>query len=189
MPNLPPLICADTSTSTNASNSTIETGCESDVCLADYDKEILSMLEDLQCLQNPVKSQSQISVPSVRTEECRLSCSFVSDTEIKVLEKGLYFAQILRKLNETDIRRDFKYFCCRMRYFRDEPSPFFSKRPSFSPKSSWSPPAGHPNLEVFLSQIEQELFRMPDKSLTYSNLTKEKWQAIRSLTDDRSIVI
>ena len=147
------------------------------------------MFEDLQCLQNPVKSQSQISVPSVGTKECRLSCSFVSDTEIKVLEKGLYFAQILRKLNETELRRDFKYFYRRMRYFRDEPSPFFSKRPSFSPKSSWSPPAGHPNLEVFLSQIELELFRMPDKSLTYFNLTKEKWQAIRSLADDRSIVI
>ena len=46
-----------------------------------------------------------------------------------------------------------------------------------------------PNLEVFLSQIEQGLLRIPDKSLTYSNLTKEEWKAITSLTDDRSIVI
>ena len=35
-------------------------------------------------------------------------------------------------------------------------------------------PAGHPNLEVFLSQIEHELFRIPDKSFTYSNITKEE---------------
>ena len=63
--NLPPPNCKDTSTSKNASNSTIESGCESDVCLDDYDKEILSILEDLQCPQKSVKSQSQISIPSV----------------------------------------------------------------------------------------------------------------------------
>ena len=78
--NLPPSICTDTSTSKNASNCTIESGCESDVCPDDYDKEILSILEYLQCPRNPVKSQSQISVPSVRTEQYRLSGSFVSDT-------------------------------------------------------------------------------------------------------------
>ena len=63
---------------------------------------------------------------------------------------------------------EFKDFCRCMRfkwYFRDEPTPFFSEQPSFSPNSSWSSPVGHPNLEVFLSQIEQELFRIPDKSL------------------------
>ena len=186
MSNLPPLICTDTSTSKNASNSTIESGCESDVCLDDYDKEILSILEDRQCPRKPVKSQ--ISVPSVRTEECRLSGNFLSDTvfnlsrkvltdtEIKVLEKGLDFAPIQRKLNEPELRRDFKDFCRHLRlkwYFRNEPTPFFSEQPSFSPKSSWSPPAGHPNLEVFLSQTEQELFRIPDKSLTYSYRYKE----------------
>ena len=73
--------------------------------------------------------------------------------------------------------------------FGDDPTPFFSGQPSFSPKSSWSPPEGHLNLEVFLSQTEQELLRIPDKSLAYSNLTKEDWQAIRSLADNRSIVI
>ena len=77
MLNLPPPICTDTSTSKNASNSTIESGCESD----NYDKEILSILEDLQCLRNPVKSQSQISVRSVRTNSigylvvlCQIQC-------------------------------------------------------------------------------------------------------------------
>ena len=188
MPNLPPPICTDTFTSKNASNSTIESGCEYDVCLHDYDKEILSILKDLQYPRNPIKSQSQLSVPSVQTEKCRVCGSFVSDTvfnlsrkvltntEIKVLEKGLDFAPIQRKLNEPELRRDFKDFCRHLRlkwYFRNEPTPFFSEQPSFSPKSSWSPPAGHPNLEVFLSQTEQELFRIPDKSLTYSYRYKE----------------
>ena len=77
MLHLPPPICTDTSRSKNASNSTIESSCESDVWLVDYEKEILSILEDLRCPRNPVKSQSQISVPSVRTEKCRLSAIFV----------------------------------------------------------------------------------------------------------------
>ena len=105
MLNLSPPICTDTSTFKNASNGTIESGCESDFCLDDYDEEILSIFEYLQFQRNPVQSQSQISVPSVRTRQCRLSGSFVSDrvfnislkvltdTEIKVLEKGLDFAQ------------------------------------------------------------------------------------------------
>ena len=85
-----------------------------------------------------------------------------------------------------------RIFCRCMKlkwYFRDELTPFFREQPSFSPKSSWSPPAGHPNLEVFLSQIQQELFQSADKSLTYSNVTEEEWQAIRSPANDRSIVV
>ena len=74
-------------------------------------------------------------------------------------------------------------------YFRDEPNPFCSEQPSFSLKSSWSPPARYPNLKVFLSQIEHKLFMILDKSLTYSSITKGEWQAIISLADDRSTVI
>ena len=42
---------------------------------------------------------------------------------------------------------------------------------------------------MFLSKIEHELFQIPDKSLPYSNLSKDGCQAIRSLAEDRSIVI
>ena len=45
-----------------------------------YDKEILSILEDLRCSLNTVKNQPQISDQSVCTEQCSLSGSFVSDT-------------------------------------------------------------------------------------------------------------
>ena len=37
------------------------------------------------------------------------------DMEIKVLEKGLDFALIQRKINEPELRRDFNEFCRRMR--------------------------------------------------------------------------
>ena len=41
----------------------------------------------------------------------------------------------------------------------------------------------HPNIEVFISQLEGE------KPLRYSNLSKEEWQEVRSLANDCNIVI
>ena len=48
---------------------------------------------------------------------------------------------------------------------------------------------GHLNLEVFLSQIELEIFKEVESPLGYSNLSKEEWKAVRSLANDRNIVI
>ena len=121
-----------------------------------------------------------------------LSNRVLTDIEIKVLEKGLDFAPIQRKINEPELRQDFAEFCRRMCmkwFFRNEPTPQFSEVPAFSPKSSWKPPKGHPNLEVFLSQLENEIFKMPFDNLKHSNTSKEEWQAIRALADDCTIVI
>ena len=52
-----------------------------------------------------------------------------------------------------------------------------------------NPPKGYPNLEVFLSEVEKELFTVADSKLGYSNLSKEEWKAMRTLADDRTIVI
>ena len=72
--------------------------------------------------------------------------------------------------------------------FCNEPTPNFSEKPSFTPKFSWKLPIGHPNLEVFLSELEKETFKTVDSRLGYSNISKE-WQAMRALAEDRSIVI
>ena len=56
-----------------------------------------------------------------------LSNRVLTDTDIKVLEKGLKFAPIQQKLNEPEPRSDFNEFCRRMRlkwYFRDESENF-----------------------------------------------------------------
>ena len=116
----------------------------------------------------------------------------LSEEEIKVLEKGFDFAPIQRKINEPELCKDFEEFCRCMRTkwnFRNEPSEGFSVAPAFTCKSSWKSPLGHPNLEVFLSQVESELFKETQDSLHYSNLSQEEWRAVRSLVDDRSIVI
>ena len=59
----------------------------------------------------------------------------------------------------------------------------------FSPKSVWTPTNGHLNLEVYLSQIEKEVFKIFNEQLGYSNLSKLEWEAIGSLVGDGSIVI
>ena len=72
-------------------------------------------------------------------------------------------------------------------YFRNEATSEFSETPSFTPKSLWKPPKGHPSLEVFLSEIEKEIFAIPDSRLGYSNLSREEWQ-MQSLADECSSV-
>ena len=55
--------------------------------------------------------------------------------------------------------------------------------------SSWRPPNGHPALEIFLSKVEKDLFDICKKQQTYSNFNSEEWKAMRSLADDRNLVI
>ena len=121
-----------------------------------------------------------------------LSNKVLSQTEISVLEKGLGLVPTPNMINEADLRRDFNEFSRKMRckwYFRDEPSEEFSEIPAFKPKSTWKPPAGDPCVELFLSKMEHELFSfLPGKPQSY-NLTKEEWQALKNLKEDRSIII
>ena len=66
-------------------------------------------------------------------------------------------------------------------HFRNERTPYFKVTPVFAPKSTWKPPKGRPNLEGFLSQIEKEHFELEETFLSYSNFSKEEWQAVRAL--------
>ena len=71
-----------------------------------------------------------------------LSHHVLTDTEIKVLEKGLDFAPIQQKINEPELKQGFNDFCRRMHlkwYFPDETQEF-SRTPGFSTKSTWNPP-------------------------------------------------
>ena len=58
--------------------------------------------------------------------------------------------------------------------FWNEPSQDFGVVPVFSDKFSWKPPLGNPNVEVFLSHFESELFKNTQDSLRYSNLSLEE---------------
>ena len=192
--SFPPRLCTDTSSSQNSSRCR---NVSSDLDGEDY--EILDILKEM--LEGSKESESVIpeskknsevmkdSTSGLTTVENRLCGYFCSDTifnlshrvltnaEIKVLGKGLDFAPIQRKINEPELRCDFNEFCRRMRlkwHIRDEPQGF-NETPAFTPKSTWHPPKGHACLEVFLSQVEKEIFEIPFSDLKYSNLSREEW--------------
>ena len=73
-------------------------------------------------------------------------------------------------------------------HFQNELSNNFSERPAFLTKSSSKPPLGHFNLEVFFSQVENELFEITKEPTRYSNLSQQEFGAIRTLANDRPIV-
>ena len=88
--------------------------------------------------------------------------------EIKILEKGLNYAPIQNKINKPELRKDFEDFARQMRLkwcLRNEPISSLSERPSFTSKSSCKPTKGNPSLELFLSQIDKELFEVQFKLL------------------------
>ena len=163
----PPTLCTNSSECQNSSCSLVESN-ETEF-FSTQDRELASILEDLENIDNNREANA--------TEKNRLSGYFCSDTifnltrnvltdsEIKVLEKGLDYAPIQSKINEPELRNDFEEFCRRIHlkwYFRKEPTSEFSETSSLTPKSSWKPPKGHPSLEVFLSEIEKEIFAIPD---------------------------
>ena len=60
---------------------------------------------------------------------------------------------------------------------------------SFGPKFAWKLPTIHSNLEVFLSQVKTHILKVIEIPLGYSNLSREELDAIRSLSNDRTIVL
>ena len=66
---MPTPLSADALTSKNASNIIIGSGGISDNCFDGYVKTILSILDDLQCAWNLIKSHSSISGLSAQTEK------------------------------------------------------------------------------------------------------------------------
>ena len=103
-----------------------------------------------------------------------LSHELLSKTEIRVLSKDLQFVPTSFKIDEVDLRKDCNGFSRRMRnkwHFSDNVTAEFR------------------DLELFLSQIEKELFEYVPQKLWKHNLSKIGWLALKTLTEDNSIVI
>ena len=186
----PPVMCTNSAHVTNHSCSCVE---EKDTLFSTQDKEILSILEQLK----ETAKVSAINKTGLSGYFCsdtvfNLSRRLLTEIEIKILVKGLDYAFIQNKINETELKQDFEEFCRKMRlrwHFRNETTPEFSTTPALNPKSTWKLPNGSPSLEIFLIQIEKDLFEMSKTTLGYYNFSKEESQPLRSLADDRNIVI
>ena len=122
-----------------------------------------------------------------------LSHKVSTETEIKVLEPGLDFAPTQNCINETELRKDFAEFCKKMRikwHFRNKITEDFGTTPVFSPKSNWTPPLGHSNFEMLLSELQKELFENSNFShFRRQIINLEEWKALRDSAEDKGMVI
>ena len=107
----PPLVCCDTSISKNSSDQFVNTNSPS--VLTAQDEELVKILEDLDCSKITREyanssDESRLSGYFCSDTVFNLSKRVLSETEIKILEKGLDYAPIQRKINEPELKTDFR---------------------------------------------------------------------------------
>ena len=80
------------------------------------------MLESIGNMNDSLDSSNKVSVTSERLSRyfCsetvfNLSRKVLTETEIQILEKGLDFAPIQRKINEPELKRGSEEFCRKVR--------------------------------------------------------------------------
>ena len=115
-----------------------------------------------------------------------------SKTEIKVLDKSLGFSPTPSLINEADLQRDFDDFARKMRckwYFRNESQYIPSQVSTCKLKSTWNPPKGSPALELFLNKVKEDIFSVLPGRPKKFNLNREEYLTMRSLQNDRSVII
>ena len=62
-------------------------------------------------------------------------------------------------------------------HFANEVIPNFSESPSFRIPSSWTPYINDIYIEMYLSEIKEELMKINEHGINYSNLSKEERDA------------
>ena len=146
----PPVMCTSSVHVTHHSCSFVE---EKDTLFSTQDKEILSILEELEETANvSAIHKTRLSGYFCSDTVHNLSRRVLTEIEIKILEKGLDYAHIENKINEPELKQDFEEFCRKMPlkwHFHNEPTPEFSTTPAFNPKSMWKTPNGRASLELF----------------------------------------
>ena len=67
--------------------------------------------------------------------------------------------------------------------------PLFSEVPAFKTPSKWTPTIKDTQLELYLSEIEDEIMQIDEQGHNYPNLTKKKREAMKELMNDCNIII
>ena len=139
----PPDLCTNSAVFSNSSSSQISQN-DANV-FSSQDEELLSILQDLQQNSSSEKNSSSKHIGRYFCSDkvFNLCSKALIDTEINILEKGLDFAPIQNKINQTELRKNFEEFCRRMRikwYFRNDISENFSEKPEFTHTSKQKPP-------------------------------------------------
>ena len=121
-----------------------------------------------------------------------LSSRKITEAEIKVFKKGLCFVPTPEKINRWQLKNGLEKFGRNIRlrmHFVSEVTPNFSKSPSFRIPSNWIPYINDVYLEMYLTEIEEELMKIKEHGMNYSNLSKEERDTLHNLSHDHSIII
>ena len=74
-------------------------------------------------------------------------------------------------------------------HYLDKPTPTFSEIPAFKVSSSWTPLICDTQLEMYLSELAEEILKIDETGQNYPNLTKAEREAQQDLVYDKNIVI
>ena len=121
-----------------------------------------------------------------------LSNRVLTESEIRVLDKGLNFVPKPEKLDRYHIKKYFERLWRDIKLkisYKTEPTPALSEKPAFKDASNWTPPIRDAQLELYLSEIEDILLNINESGKSYTNLTKDEREALHSLMYDDQIII
>ena len=74
-------------------------------------------------------------------------------------------------------------------HYLDSPAPIFSETPAFKVPSSWTSLIRDTQLEMSLSELEENILKINETGQNYPNLTKVEREALQDLMYDKNIVI
>ena len=74
-------------------------------------------------------------------------------------------------------------------HYANEPTPSFSEMPEFRVPSRWTPCVNYVQLEMYLSELEEEIIKIDEKGHNYPNLNKNERDALDNLVKDSNIII
>ena len=121
-----------------------------------------------------------------------LSNQILTESEIRVLDKGLNFVLTPEKLDHYQIKKDLECLGRNIKlkiYYKCEPTPEISEKPAFKVPPNWTPSIRDAQLELYLSEIEDILLNINASSKSYQNLTKDEREGLHSLMYDDQIII
>jgi hypothetical protein len=144
--------------------------------------------------RNPRNRRFQRLTPAPINNVVNLSSVDLSDTETKLLSKGLNFCPKPTAVNTIAVKQDLQAFSRRLRlkdYFFDAESTDHEENiPRFRKKSKWQPPKSKdPALEAFIQALDDEVMSHRANPVSHDNLTKTEKDALASLQNRQDIVI
>ena len=115
----------------------------------------------------------------VSSSVVNLSRQNITSTEIELLEKGLSFVPTPEKIDKWQVKKDLEKLGRDIRL----------KMHYLKVPSSWTSLIRDTQLEMCLSELEEEILKIDETGQNYPNLTKVEREALQDLMYDKNIVI